>query len=80
MARLAGHAEEVPFALLGEHLMIARGRIGTDRDAWTIDFARHVYLFHADARAATLPYGAEARGASVGSVAPTGSPQSCPPP
>ena len=32
LARLSGPANEVPFALLGEHLMIARGRIGEDRD------------------------------------------------
>jgi hypothetical protein len=31
MARLDGRAYEVPFALLGSHLMIARGTIGTDR-------------------------------------------------
>ena len=31
-ARLSGRVEEVPFALFGEHFMIARGRIGEDRD------------------------------------------------
>jgi hypothetical protein len=31
-ARLSGHAVEVPFALLGEHLMIARGRLGETHD------------------------------------------------
>ena len=32
IARLSGQVEEAPFALLGEHFMIARGRIGEDRD------------------------------------------------
>jgi hypothetical protein len=32
LARLSGSPDEVPFAVLGEHYMIARGRIGTDRD------------------------------------------------
>ena len=30
--RLSGHAHEAPFALLGEHYMIARGRVGDARD------------------------------------------------
>ncbi len=32
IARLSGHAEEVPFALLKEHFMIARGRVGEGHD------------------------------------------------
>ena len=32
VARLSGDAHEAPFALLGEHFMIARGRLGERRD------------------------------------------------
>jgi hypothetical protein len=32
LARLSGHVQETPFALLGEHFMISRGRIGEGRD------------------------------------------------
>lgn len=32
LARLSGGAEEVPFALQAEHFMIARGRVGDERD------------------------------------------------
>jgi hypothetical protein len=31
-ARFSWHAEETPFTLLGEHFMIAKGRVGQDRD------------------------------------------------